>query len=42
MTEEARIYNGEKMASLISGGRKTGQVRVEEWDYNISSQIYEK
>ena len=29
LTEKARIYNGEKTASLLSGG-KTGQVHVKE------------
>ena len=30
MTKEARIYNGEKTASSISGAGKTGQPHVEE------------
>ena len=29
MTKEARIYNGEKTASSISGAGKTGQLHVE-------------
>ena len=29
-TKEARIYNGEKTASSISGAGKTGQLRVKE------------
>ena len=28
MTKEARIYNGEKTVSSISGAGKTGQLRV--------------
>jgi len=28
--KEAKIYNGEKTASSISGARKTGQLHVEE------------
>ena len=30
LTEEARIYNGEKTASSISGDGKTGQLHVKE------------
>ena len=30
LTEEARIYNGEKTISLTSGSGKTGQPLVEE------------
>ena len=30
ITKEARIYNGEKIASSISGAGKTGQQRVKE------------
>ena len=30
MTKEARIYNGEKIVSSISGAGKTGQLHVEE------------
>ena len=30
MTKEARIYNGEKAASSISGARKTGQLNEQE------------
>ena len=30
LTKEARIYNGEKTASSISGGGKTGQLHVKE------------
>ena len=28
MTKEARIYNGEKTVSSVSGARKTGQLHV--------------
>ena len=28
LTEEGRIYNGEKTASLVSGAGKTGQLCV--------------
>ena len=30
LTKEARVYNGEKTASLISGAGKTGQLHVKE------------
>ena len=30
LTKEARIYNGEKTASLINGAEKTGQPYVKE------------
>ena len=30
MTKEARIYNGEKTASSISGAGKTGELHVKE------------
>ena len=30
MTKEAKIYNGEKTISLISGSGKTGQLHVKE------------
>ena len=30
MTKEARIYNGEKTDSLISGAEKTGRLQVKE------------
>ena len=30
LTKEARIYNGEKMVSSISGAGKTGQLHVKE------------
>ena len=30
MTKEARIYNGEKIVSSISGAGKTGQLHVKE------------
>ena len=30
MTKEEKIYNGEKMASSISGAGKTGQLHVKE------------
>ena len=31
LTKEARIYNGEKTASSISGAGKTEQLHVKEW-----------
>jgi len=30
LTKKARIYNGEKIASLISGAGKAGQLHVKE------------
>jgi len=30
MTKEARIYNGEKTVSSVSGAGKTGQLHVKE------------
>ena len=32
MTKEARIYNGEKTVSSISGAVKIGQLHVKEWN----------
>ena len=32
LTNEARIYNGEKTASSINGAGKTGQLHVQEWN----------
>ena len=32
LTKEARIYNGAKIASSISGAWKTGQLHVREWN----------
>jgi len=31
MTKEAKIYNGEKTVSSISGTGKTGQIHVKGW-----------
>ena len=33
MTKEARIYNGEKTVSKISGAVKTGRLHVKERNY---------
>ena len=30
MTKEARIYNGENIASSVSGAGKTGQLHIKE------------
>ena len=35
MTKEARIYNGEKTLSSISGAGKTRQLHVKELNHNI-------
>ena len=32
LIREARIYNGEKTASSISGAGKAGQLHVKEWN----------
>ena len=32
---EARIYNGEKTASSMSGAMKTGQLHLKEWNENF-------
>ena len=32
MTNEARIYNGEKIVTLINSVGKTGQLHVKEWN----------
>ena len=32
LTKESRIYNGEETVSSISGGGKTGQPHVKEWN----------
>ena len=42
MKKEARIYNGEKTVSLISGAGKTGQLHVKEWNYNTPSHYTQK
>ena len=36
VTKETRLYNGEKIASSISGAGKTGQLYVNGWNYNTS------
>ena len=42
MTKEARIYNGEKTVSSISGAGKTGQLHVKELNQNILLTPYMK
>ena len=32
LKKEARVYNGEKTTSLMSGAGKTGQPLVKEWN----------
>ena len=32
LIKEARVYNGEKTASSISGAGKTGLLHVKEWN----------
>ena len=32
LTKEGRIYNGAKIASLISSARKTGKLNAKEWN----------
>ena len=32
LTKEARLYNGEKTASFISGAGKIGQLHIKEWN----------
>ena len=32
LIKEARVYNGGKTASSISGAGKTGQLHVKEWN----------
>ena len=32
LIKEAKVYNGEKTASSISGAGKTGQLHVKEWN----------
>ena len=32
MTKEAKIYNGEKAVSSVSGAGKTGQLHVKKWN----------
>ena len=38
LTKEARIYNGAKTASSITGAGKTRQLHVEEWNTKINSK----
>ena len=33
MTKEARVYNGEKTVSSVSGAGKTGQLHAKEWNF---------
>ena len=33
MTKEARMYNGEKTVSSISGAGKTGQLHEKKWNF---------
>ena len=40
MTKEARIYNGEKTASSISGAGKTGQLHVKNEIRTLPNTIY--
>ena len=40
LTKEARIYNGEKIVSLISGAGKTGQPLVKEETRTLSNTIH--
>ena len=40
LTEEARIYNGEKTISLTSGARKTGQPLVTNETRTLSNTIH--
>ena len=42
MTKEARIYDGEKTVSSISGAGKTGQLYVKEWNLEHSLTPYTK
>ena len=42
MTKEARIYNGEKTVSSISGAGKTGQLHVKELKLEHSLTPYTK
>ena len=41
MTKEARIYNGKKTVSAISGAGKTGQLHVKKIkiEYSLTSYI---
>ena len=36
LTKEARIYNGEKVVSSVTGARKARQLHVKERNYNTS------
>ena len=38
MTKEAKINNGKKTTSLISGAGKTRQLHVKEWNTKINSK----
>ena len=42
LIKEARIYNGEKTASSISGAGKTGQLHVKECEIKHSLTPYTK
>ena len=40
MTKEAKMYNGEKTVSLISGAGKTGQLHVKNEIRTLSNTIH--
>ena len=42
MIKEARIYNGEKTACLISGTGKAGQLHGNQWNQNTTSHYKQK
>ena len=42
MIKEARIYNGEKTASLISGTGKAGQLHGNQWNENTIAHYKQK
>ena len=42
LTKEARTYNGENIASSISGARKTGHLHVRERNWNTASNHTQK
>ena len=39
LIKEARIYNGEKTASSISGAGKSGQLHEKEWEHFLTPYI---
>ena len=40
LTNEAKVYNAEKILSSTTGAGKTGQLHVKEWTRTLSNTIH--